>query len=204
MRQLSELLPGRTDRAVFVGQTGSGKTTLAEFICASRPYVVALDTKGTMRWSGYQLVRRLRDLPRHGVARVIYRPIYAEAQDDDVIDGFFEWIFRRKRTTLYIDELAQITRGDQYPFHLGACFAQGRELGVEVFSSTQRPTRIPQIVLSESEHVYTFRLRLPQDRDRIFQTTGLHPARIAALPKRDFFYVPQDGDAEGPYRLQLS
>ena len=202
---LSDLLPGPSDRACFVGQTGSGKTTLAEYVCRFRPYVVVYDAKGTIRWPGYKLVTKLERLQAAArqSSRIIYRPTYGELHDADIVDAFFEWVYRRKRTCIYVDELSAITRGDVYPWHLGACLTRGRELGVVVYASTQRPMKIPQVVLSESEHVYNFRLRLPQDRKRMHETTGIHPIRVSELAKQEFYYIPQDGDPEGPYRLQL-
>jgi hypothetical protein len=164
---------------------------------------VALDAKGTLNWRGYERVTKLDRLGSCRSPRIIFRPGYDELQSPDVMDAFFEWIYQRRRTCVYVDEVMAVTRGDVYPYHFGACLTRGRERGVVVYGSSQRPTRIPQVLLSESEHVYTFRLRLPQDRGRIYDTTGLDPDAVAALPKRAFYYVPQDGAPIGPLSLSL-
>lgn len=198
------LMPGATDRAAFVGQTGSGKTTLAEYVCSTRPYVVALDPKGMLFWDGYAVHTRLEQLVACREPRLVYRPVYDELQDPDVMDLFFQWVFRRRNTALYVDEIYAVARGDVYPFHLGACLTRGREVGVVVYSATQRPARVPQIIFSESEHVYCFKLKLPQDRDRMEEITGLDASRIATLPKHQFYYAPQDGEPAGPLTLRLA
>jgi hypothetical protein len=198
------LMPGPTDRAAFVGQTGSGKTTLAEYVCSQRPYVVVLDPKGRIAWQGYEIHTRLEKLKESKAPRLIYKPVYEELQDPDVMDLFFQWTFRRGNTALYVDEIYAIARGDVYPFHLGACLTRGREVGVVVYSATQRPARVPQIVFSESEHVYCFKLKLPQDRDRMEEITGLDASSIATLPKHHFYYAPQDGEPAGPLTLRLA
>lgn len=199
---LSDIMPGPTDRAAFVGKTGSGKTTLAEHVCALRPYVVVLDPKGMINWDTYELHHKLETLVQSTEPRLIYRPVYEELQSPDVMDAFFEWVYRRRNTALYVDEIYAVARGDQYPFHLGACITRGREVGVVVYSATQRPARVPQIILSESEHLYVFRLRLPQDRERIADITGLPPERLF-LPIFRFYYSPQDGEPIGPLKLKL-
>jgi hypothetical protein len=64
--------------------------------------------------------------------------------------------------------------------------------------------RIPQVILSESEHFYVFRLKLEQDRRKVEETTALSADTISALPKQYFYHVPQDGEAIGPLRLNLT
>ena len=204
MPKLTQLLPAPTDRAVFVGQTGSGKTTLAEYCCRSRPYVVVLDPKGRLQWLGYEIVTTLRAAIASKSPRVIYKPVYAELMDDAVIDGFFQWIYQRERTTVYVDELFAIAQGDQFPWHFGACLTRGRELGIEVWTATQRPSRIPGVVLSESEHLYAFKLKLPRDREKMEELSGLDRRQFAELPKRSFYYVRQDAAPVGPLTLHLT
>ena len=80
---------------------------------------------------------------------------------------------------------------------------RGRELGVEVWNGTQRPKDIPQIALSESEHFYTFRLNLPQDRERIEAVTAIPREDIAALQKMLFYYSRQDGGVFGPLKVSI-
>lgn len=200
--QLQELAPNWTDRVLLVGQTGSGKTTLAQFLLNHRTYRVVADYKGRINWPGYVICNDLKTLIKNDAKSLTYRPDYAESQDDDARERFWEWIYRRENTTAYADEVAAFTTGDRYPYYYGACLSRGRELGVEVWSGTQRPTRIPQIVLSESEHVYAFRLRLPQDRERVEALTGIDRNRIAMLQKQEFLYSRQDADVVGPLRLQ--
>lgn len=202
------LVPQRTDRAVFVGQTGSGKTTLARYLLANttipRPFRLVVDYKGTLQWPEYRLCKNLKELTKAKDALLLYRPSLEESTDDDARNRLWEWIYRRRNTTVYVDETAAATSGDVYPFYYGGCLMRGRELGIELWSATQRPTRIPQVVLSESEHVYAFRLRLPQDRERVESLTGINRKEIAVLAKRQFLYSRQDSETIGPVVLKLS
>lgn len=198
------LLPALTDRAALVGQTGTGKTTLARFLCSQRPYVVVLDPKGLIHWPGYEVHTSLSQLVKSQAARLTYRPLYHELQSEETIDAFFEWVYRRQNTLLYIDEVYAIAKGDQYPWHYGACLTRGRELNIAVYTATQRPARVPQIVFSESEHVYCFKLKLPRDRERVEEMAAIEADAIAALPKHHFFYAPQDGPIVGPLKIRLA
>jgi hypothetical protein len=206
----AQLLPGPHDRAVFVGQTGSGKTTLAHLVLEQRPYVVAYDPKGYLNWPGWKRFTSLHalasvlghDPDRHPHA--IYRPSYAELSDERTVNAFFEWVYKREHTTVYVDELSAISSGDVYPWYFGANLTRGRERGISVFCATQRPARIPQIVLSESEHVYIYRLKLPRDRQRVAEMCGVDESVIAALRGYEFLYAPQSGDVSGPYVIDLS
>lgn len=202
------LIPGPTDRAVFVGQTGSGKTTLARELLRTRRFVVVIDSKGTLSWPEYLTVQNWRELMRAGNEplkwpRLLYRPSYQEMQDDDVQERVWEWLYQRGSCTIYVDETAAITRGDQAPDGYGAGLMRGRERGIEMWSATQRPTRIPQIVLSESEHVYAFHLRLRRDRVRVEELSGIDEDAIEQLAKRQFIYASQEDGVTGPFRLRL-
>lgn len=200
---LAFLAPEDTDRATFVGMTGSGKTTLAEYMLATRDYVVALDVKGLLNWPGYRVVTRFADAMRAEEPRIIYRPVYAELQSWDALDKFFEWIYQRHNTTLYVDEVYGVTQGPRFPYHLGACLTRGRERRVEVWAATQRPAFVPAIFFSEAEHMYCFRLQMPQDREKMYDVAGLDPDVLAELPKHHFLYARPDDDTIGPLKLNL-
>ena len=201
---LSSMLPARTDRALFVGMTGSGKTTLARYLLEFRKYRVVADYKGKIEWPGYTIHTSLKTLTKDKHNALIYKPSYAESVDDDARARFWEWVCRRGNTTIYNDETAATTERNTYPYFLGACLMRGREMGIELWSGTQRPKDIPQIVLSESENVYAFRLRLPQDRERVEALTGIPRQLIAGLSKQRFLFSKQDEDVAGPFHLQLA
>lgn len=206
---LDEIVPRESDRVFMVGQTGSGKTTLARALLKKREHVVVLDTKRRIAWPGFVVFTdfaKLSDIDPERVQKVIFRPSFDDIVNNDgaIVNAFFRWVFERQRCTLYVDELADVASGDNYPRHYGSCLMQGRELQIEVISGTQRPTYIPQIAMSEAEHVYCFKLRMFADRQRVERLTGIPSAQIAALFKREFLYAPQDGEIVGPLSLELT
>lgn len=196
--------PGSTDRATIVGMTGSGKTTLVRALLAVRAYVVVLDMKGLIRWAGYERHETLQSLIQSKHPRLVYAPNYIEMQDWDTIDRFFEWIYRRRNTTLYVDEVYSVCRNNKIPFYYNAVLTRGREKKISVLSAVQRPKMIPITILSESEHFYLFRLQIRDDRKRVQEITGVDEARLEGLEKYQFFYANASGDVKGPLRLRIS
>lgn len=202
---LSTLVPPRGERLILCGQTGSGKTTLAELLLRFRRYVVVYDAKGMLRWDGYAVYRSFDKLCKARESRLIYKPAWENQYDTnpDETEAFFTWVYMRRNTTCYVDELFSVCRGDIYPPHLGACLTRGRELGIELWSATQRPMRVPQVALSEAESTACFKLKMPQDRIRVESMTAIPASAIGALPKRQFYFMRQDGELEGPLSLSL-
>lgn len=203
---LSEMLPRSTDRAAFVGQTGAGKTFLARYALQSQPYVVVHDGKGMLDWPEYRLVRKLRDLVKldpRAHPRIIYRPNPEEAQSPIYCNGFFRWVYERRNTTLYVDETFALFIGGLWPPYHHACVTRGRERKVVVWSGMQRPSWIPIVILSESEHFYVFRLQWREDRTRMEEVTGLDETLLEprALPKQVYWYVQTGDEPRGPFRL---
>lgn len=201
--KLSEQAPRLTDRALFVGQTGSGKTTLAREMLKFRRFVVVLDAKGTLNWPEYRLIRTLKKLAEAKEPKLLYRPTHDELYDGATIERFFEWVYQRGNTTVYIDEAYAVTDGEQLPRFYHACLTRGRERGIETWSATQRPMRIPQVIMSESEHLYAFRLAMPQDRNKVEAICSLSADLMHRLPKHWYYYAPQDADARGPFKMTL-
>lgn len=203
--KLNQLQPGTTDRASLYGQTGSGKTTLAKFLLELRQTrILIFDWKGLIRWYGYHRFTSLKTLCRANKPRSIYAPSISEIRNHDYWEAFFNYAYKLGNCQVYVDEVYAITDGDEMPDWYHACLTRGREKKVSVFSSSQRPVKIPQVILSEAEHTYTFRLQLKQDRQKVEQTTGLDANRILELPKYKFFHTTIDGEMSGPHSLKIS
>lgn len=205
--QARAIAPRLTDRAVFVGQTGSGKTTLAEHLLSLRRFVVVYDWKGLIRWPGYRRYVALDEAieaGREGIARILYAPDLAELTDPERHESFFRWVYLRQNCTLYVDETSAISTATDWPFHMMGCLARGRERNIETWLATQRPSRVPAFIFSESEHIYCFRLRMEYDADKVEAMTGISSEAARLLPKRQFFYAPQEGEIVGPMTLDLA
>ena len=202
MLRTTDFLPGYTDRAVFIGQTGSGKTTLVRHLLKWRRYTVVYDAKGNIDWPEFTVYTSLDGLINAEEEKLIYKPDLADLDNFDNIEAFFEWIYFRKNTLVYVDETYTVVKRSVAPFYYKGILTRGRERNTQLWSATQRPSQIPLEIISESEHCYCFRLQLDRDRERIENTFGIDKDAIGYLPKHQFYYANTDG-SYGPFQLHL-
>lgn len=161
----------RNDRAIFLGATGTGKTTLAKALMYNLPNVAVLDPKRTFTmpdsWEATITSEQSEVLSWNSPKPLIFRPGVEALGDADGLDWWFQWVFERGNTLAYIDEAMLATNGTTPPRWYAACIQLGRERGVGTWHATQRPARVPIVLLSESEHMFIFRLRHPEDMQRV-------------------------------------
>ena len=179
------LAPSLGERAIFAGQTGSGKTTA---ILAALPayygkrQIIIADTKNdpTIESLAGPVVTKLKDLPKAAKwpdnPLVIYRPNAQELSDLVILDAFCDWVYRRGKTVLVIDELGQFAAGAHAGMGLTSIFARGRTAEVTVLAGTQRPINVPIIAFTESQLFFIFRLLFRNDRERLARYS--HPALV--------------------------
>lgn len=165
-----------SEHVLICGQTGSGKTKLAEVYLAGFINVIALDTKGTLKWleaGEVPVFTTLSELMQFKEGKAIYRPRWEE-MTPEYYDKFFEWCYKRGNTTVWVDEVMSICpNASTIPPFYKAILTRGRELNVSVWSLTQRPKTIPMVVMTEASHFFVFRLNAEDDRKRISEVTGL-------------------------------
>jgi hypothetical protein len=199
----------RNDRVLFVGKTGSGKTTTAATLLARLPWVVVLDPKHQFVWSMNVSKSASHSLPPNIILTdlkeaeriaepypIIYRPNKYECKTG--CEAFWSWIFWRENTIVYVDEVMAVIRNAQaLPDMYMQCVQMGRSRNIGVWSTSQRPTRIPQNLISESESFIMHELRNPRDLHRVAEFTD---PRVERKPIRghDFWYY---GVREGVPRV---
>lgn len=181
----------------FIGPTGEGKTTIAAQLLESRRYVLALDPKGgdetlsRLEARGFERItswpppRSVRRRIEEGEpARLIVGQRIRSRQDRPrlretlaaAIDGAFEdggW-------TIYIDEL-QIA-ADARLMNLTAAIEEnliaGRNRGVSVVTSYQRPARVPRAAGDQATWLVLFYTRDADVVTRLAEMTGRPKAEI--------------------------
>ncbi len=197
--QLSDILPGWTNRAVFVGMTGSGKTTLAANIAKFYKFGVVLDIKADKdnlkTFSDYKVCKTISELTNCRAKKIMFRPdrkharMSAIRETNSVINQFFEWCYLRGNCFVLVDECAAVASGQYMPDAYFDLMQRGRSKNIMTFSLTQRPAFVPNVIFSESEDKYIFRLDLFADRKKVEQFTGIPEEKIFALNKREFYHA---------------
>lgn len=197
-QSLDELYIPATGRGLLVGMTGSGKSTLAKLLLEPYRFVAVIDPKGLLNWAGYERQTMLKDVVKSKAEKIIYAPDAAELRSVEMIDAFFAWVYHRKNTFLYVDEVYAVSYRNEIPPHYHSILTRGRERGNGLLSASQRPMLIPTVIMSESENWYVFRLNMEGDRRKIEQSIGLDQDAVSSLPKRLFYFVKADEDLQTP------
>jgi len=171
---MSYFLPN--EHVFLAGKTGTGKTYFAKKYLSAYENVLVLDTKGLITWDEVPdieqtTVSRLDDIYNVKTPKIIYRPVW-EQMDEEHYNEFFKFAYQRGETIVWIDEVMSIATNTRIPEFYKACLTRGREMGIGVWSLTQRPATIPILTMSESKHFIVFDLNMPQDRERIMMITG--------------------------------
>ena len=197
------------ERAFFVGHTGSGKTYLATRLIDGavppRLPVVVIDPKGmyeTPQGSGRNTWDILGDLPRSwerrirrekrpSLLRVVIRPDYnVDQRMNETLNRIYERIFAAGRCLIYLDEIQALVYQTRAHPSLSRLVQMGRQKKISVWGSTLRPAAIPRMFISESDHIFCFRLRDADDRDRMSQIIGPWGKTPPGPGEHDFFYMP--------------
>jgi len=184
---------GREEHGFICGMTGSGKSKLAEFLVndPDKPWSVVYDPKHSRtlgEWKNQTIIYKFEELDESHARRILYRPDLEEAEDREMQEAFFRWIYVQQHVRVYVDECSALL-GDSKPnLYLKGCLTRGRELGVSVLAATQRPVSIPLITMSEASRLYIFQLSMPEDQERIAKITGITEREQATLRRHEFFY----------------
>jgi hypothetical protein len=206
--KLQQIAPRATDRAIFYGWTGCGKTTLARYLLRLRTDVPVwvFDWKAQIDWPEYERYTSLEKFLRRNPARGIYAPNVKEHNNENYWDAFFHACYRKKKIQIYVDEVYAVTKRNEIPDWYQACLTRGRQQGTSTYSATQRPKEIPQVVMSEAEHNYIFRLKMPQDREKVEKMTGVSAEmqfNNLSLEKHNFYYADAETRFSGVHTLRI-
>ena len=186
--------------------TGTGKSFLCENYLRGYDYVIKLDTKNETGeryekhlspWTGleegkdFTVIYELENLPYVETKKIIFVPPFDFSQDD--YNRFFYWVFLRKNTILWIDELMSFTTAYSYPLELKRLYTQGRSKNIGIWSCSQRPSGVPNIVLANSSYFFVFDLALTKDRKTIVENTGQE--KFLEKPTGYYFWYYKMGEA---------
>jgi hypothetical protein len=185
------------------GMTGSGKSVLNKVYLAGYPNVICLDTKGDVEWDeagDIPIFDELADLIKFGEGKAIYRPRFEEL-NTEYYEKFFEWVYYRMNTIVWIDEIMSISDNAHYiPKYAKAILTRGRSRNTAIWGATQRPKTIPLVYMSEASHFFIFRLNLEADRKRVMEIIP-HEEINQMIPPFKFWYY--NHRLETPIKAQL-
>lgn len=194
------------ERWFYVGKTGSGKSHLARanlrVMAAKHWRIVIVESDGL--WMG-----KSGRPPRSGAGtvdapRLVKRfdknlavqwyvpstPAYADPE----LRKLFEAIFACGDTVVYIDELYGLVNHNSFSDEFTNLWTKGRKHNIAGWGGAQRPSRIPEFVMSQAENWAVFRLPTPDDTKRVAEYTSSPAIRQTSLPLRFWWYYHAAGD----------
>lgn len=169
---------------------------LARELLSGYPHVYVYDVKGDFNVGEFDRIittpQAFGNLDINDRAPVIYRPNAQYYGNMVANEAICKWIYDRKDCTFYVDELSSIlSPAGTPPPHFQFILTRGRAMNIRCISCTQRPSRIPLSILTESEHVAMFRLGLREDRKRISEV--VESDAVLPIPSGHTFYYCHDG-----------
>lgn len=193
-------------RSFFVGYSGSGKTYLAtkllDEVVPPRLPVVVFDPKAMFTVNAGSVWEVLGDLPRRWEARsrhpkrpahtrVIIRPEFFENQTrNERLNAAYDRVFNAGTCLVYLDEIQALCYNSRASASLARLVQMGRQKRISVWGSTLRPAGVPRMFLSESDHMFVFRLRDADDRKRVSEVIGEWGEQPPGPGEHDFWYMP--------------
>lgn len=186
------------------GMTGSGKTFLAKAYLKGYKNIVIHDPKGTFNFQPFLTEEQESKMVEYAYSldeldgallrgskhptgiKIIYRPSMDEFERESW-EVFFEWCFHKGNMIVVVDECADITTSTYIPKYYKAILTKGRELGISVWSLSQRPAGISQWIFSQTTHTFIFKLPKESDRKRLYENIGYKEV-LTAPRKFEFYY----------------
>ena len=192
---VSPLYIGNNERGILTGQTNTGKSTLANILIRDKTNLLVFDAKRNFNLNRNHEIAttpdEINEISQTGKV-ILYRP-EPEYLDMAWIDSIFHWVYLRKNTFVYIDELTAITGRSamSYSVWLRNCIVQGRGIGIGMLYATQRPSNLPMFLFSEAQRFWKFFLLLEKDNKRMAEYMGnevLESDKPAHHDLHSFFY----------------
>lgn len=190
------------DRAAFFGKTGTGKTYAAQLLIWE-PFdrVIFFDIKDAHE--GDLQAPTLTSLDQ------VVEALYCEAEEERLYkfrytppvtanelehwEGICRLAYKRGDIHVIGDELKGIYQQDgatkPITDHHEAILSRGRSRGVGCTNISQRPKKIPQECITETDHLFSFYLGSQGDRSRVGEVYGDRAEEIRNLGEYQFMYM---------------
>lgn len=165
------------------------------------------DWKAQIDWPEYQIFTSLKKFINRDPLRGIYAPSISEHNNENYWETFFKALYMKKKIVGYVDEVYAVSKNNEIPDWYQACITRGRQQGTSIYSATQRPMDIAQVVMSEAENNYVFRMKMPQDRHKIERMTAIPEEwqfQRLSLERHNFYYSNAEAEVSGTYSLNLN
>lgn len=207
------------EHVTLYAATGQGKTTLALEILPIRRYMVVFATKQkyqrlfvTLQQQGFKVQKEFDPNPDVAPKVILHcAPKDTEASSRSkqkaVYGKALNEIYQSGGWGLYVDELKYVTDNLKLGSNMELLYLQGRELGVSIVGTSQRPAWVPVVAIAEATHLFIGAQSDQRDIDRIAEGSGrkgrvIRPL-IDELEDYQFLYVNTRNSKVPVYRVRV-
>lgn len=169
-----------------IGDTGSGKSFLMSQLVQMKEYAVVFQTKtDDIVYDGFRVVKDTKSLDNIHSNKILLRPEYKK----QAVEGYrmLKKMYEQGGWAGFIDEHWYAERLGLKPY-IERNVTQGRSLKISMVMGMQRPVQISRFILSQSEHVISFRVEPRDLRILAEATTDKIVGPIQSLNKYEFIY----------------
>ena len=185
------------DRVAIFGKTGSGKSTLAKRVLwpsYTRRIYHDIKCENNDLLVNATLCRKPDELKRaikSGKVSLLYQPDSLESDDFNQVCRI---VYETGNFALFVDEVAAVCDTSWIEPWQKALLMRGRSRGIGQVNLSQRPRSCHNIVISEAEHMFVFKLNLQTDIKKIGQFfPNEYHNKIYDLPPYHCFYTDTSG-----------
>lgn len=131
----------------------------------------------------------------------------SRAKQKQVYGKALDQIYQAGGWGLYIDELKYVTDNLKLGSNVELLYLQGRELGVSIVGTSQRPAWVPVVAIAEATHLFIGAQSDQRDIDRIAEGSGrkgriIRPL-IDSLEDYQFLYVNTRNSRVPVYKVKV-
>lgn len=142
-----------------IGDTGSGKTYLISRLLDTRRYVLFVQTKSddtvAKEYKGFVERKQARSMDSLTESRIILKPRYNDQRQE--IAAALERVWKQGGWTAVVDELLYVEKL-KLTWSVDRLLTQGRSEKISTVVGMQRPVAITRWAISQSTHVFCFRV----------------------------------------------
>ena len=192
------------ERMLFCGKTGSGKSALAKYLLEqaqkllhARIIIIDADDSFSKKKSYLGLGTVEAPVKVKAYARFADVQLYVPdgmAKDDSIVNEIFEHALEDGDCIVYIDEAMGLVTQNSYSREFSNLWTRGRKHHTAAWIATQRPMRVPEIILSQAEHAFIFRINHLDDRKRLVEYMDI--PEILAEPVEKYYFWYKHSDAK--------
>lgn len=188
------------DRVFVCGKTGSGKTELVKSVLLRQfPRIVFHDVKLEnydllQKMPGMVCVRTPIDLINalsRGTLSILYQPIVSGIDD---FNSVCEILYTHGNITLVVDEASYYTSSFEICHFHKEIMMRGRSKGVGIVNCSQRPMGCHNLLISEADVFFVFKLTLDGDVKKLkSMIPKKYHSTMESMPMMHYIYSDVNG-----------